>query len=180
MRDPGSEGAITPRTISIDAISVSFETGGVVNQLGCIKASELHEFVVYEDRGEKLNYFLQRDPTNTVNTVDTWGYPITSKGLSGSKRLQQRITEDKKAELEDRMQRAHKQNSESNERIRAFLGVLGRDAKSLPGAKYLQRASTSQAKKKKPTVPINPKTAPTRAQRGEVNAPAPLPGPIFP
>ncbi|GBP69955.1 hypothetical protein EVAR_85723_1 [Eumeta japonica] len=58
---------------------VSFETGKVVDRLGCIKASEVHEVVLYEDRGKNLNYLLQRDPTNTVNIVDTWGHPITSE-----------------------------------------------------------------------------------------------------
>ncbi|GBP82342.1 hypothetical protein EVAR_90977_1 [Eumeta japonica] len=92
-----------PRTISVDAMSVSFKTREVVDRLGCIKASEVHEFVVYEDRGENLNYFLQRDLTNTVNIVGTWGHPITNEGLSGSKRLQQRTTENKKSGV-DRQQ----------------------------------------------------------------------------
>ncbi|GBP53429.1 hypothetical protein EVAR_17504_1 [Eumeta japonica] len=122
---------------------MSFETGEVVDRLGCIKASEVHEVVVYEDRG--------------------------------SERIQQRTSKDKKAELEDSKQRAHKQNSESNKRIRAFLGALIIPAKSLPGAKYMQEASTSQVKRKKPTVPIDPKTAPTRAQKGEVDSLAPVP-----
>ncbi|GBP79464.1 hypothetical protein EVAR_48928_1 [Eumeta japonica] len=81
----------------------------------------------------------------------------------------------KKAELEDSRQRAHKQNSESNERIGVFLSALGRAAKSLPGAKYLQEANTYQAKRKKPTVPIDPKTAKTRARKGEVDPPVPVP-----
>ncbi|GBP77744.1 hypothetical protein EVAR_55409_1 [Eumeta japonica] len=46
--------------------------------------------------------------------------------------------------------------------------------KSLPGAKSLQWASTSEAKKKEPKVPIDPKTVPTRAQKGKVDPPAPV------
>ncbi|GBP91556.1 hypothetical protein EVAR_67825_1 [Eumeta japonica] len=85
---------------------MSFETVELVDQLGCIKASEVHEVVVYENRCENLNYLLQRDPTNTVNIVDTWDHPVISEGLSGS------ITEDKKAELEDSGQKTHKENSQ--------------------------------------------------------------------
>ncbi|GBP85158.1 hypothetical protein EVAR_61003_1 [Eumeta japonica] len=72
---------------------------------------------------------------------------------------------------------AHKENSEFHARIRAFLGALGRAAKRLPCVKYPQGANTSQVKRKKPTVPINPKTAPTRAQKGEVVDP-PVPVPV--
>ncbi|GBP46806.1 hypothetical protein EVAR_10774_1 [Eumeta japonica] len=100
---------------------------------------------------------------------------MTREGLSGFECFQQRITEDKKAELEDSRQRALKENSESNGRIRAFLKALGRATKSLPGAKYPQVASTSQAKRKNPTVPIGPKIAPTRAQKQEVDPPAAVP-----
>ncbi|GBP15069.1 hypothetical protein EVAR_6710_1 [Eumeta japonica] len=88
LGDLGSEGAITPRTISVDAMSVSFNTGKIVDRLEYVKATEVHEVVTYEDRSENLNYLLQRDPTNTVNIVDTWGHPITNEGLSGSERLQ--------------------------------------------------------------------------------------------
>ncbi|GBP89850.1 hypothetical protein EVAR_64223_1 [Eumeta japonica] len=42
-------------------MSVSFQTEEVVDRLGCIKATGIHEIVVYEDRGKNLNYFLQRD-----------------------------------------------------------------------------------------------------------------------
>ncbi|GBP41153.1 hypothetical protein EVAR_31278_1 [Eumeta japonica] len=141
----------------------------------CIKAPEVHEVVVYEDRGENLNYLLQRDLINIVNIVDTWGNPITTEGLSGSKRLQRCITEYNKAVLADSRQRVFKQNSKFNKRIRAFLGALERRTKSLPCTKYRQGASTSQAKRKKPTVPIDPKTAPTRAQKGEIDPPALVP-----
>ncbi|GBP08543.1 hypothetical protein EVAR_71812_1 [Eumeta japonica] len=58
LGDPGSEEPITLRTISVDAMSVSFESGEVVERLGCIKASEVHEVVVYEDRSENPNCLL--------------------------------------------------------------------------------------------------------------------------
>ncbi|GBP66168.1 hypothetical protein EVAR_81825_1 [Eumeta japonica] len=63
---PGFEGAITPRTISVDAMLVFFETGEVVDRLQYIKASEFHEVMVNEDRGENLSYLLQRDSTNVA------------------------------------------------------------------------------------------------------------------
>ncbi|GBP94907.1 hypothetical protein EVAR_69548_1 [Eumeta japonica] len=58
--------AIILRTVIVGTVSVLFEIGEVVNQLGCIKASEVHEVVVYEDRGENLKYLLQCDPTDAV------------------------------------------------------------------------------------------------------------------
>ncbi|GBP37556.1 hypothetical protein EVAR_34591_1 [Eumeta japonica] len=54
------EEATSSRTISVDAMTVFFETGEVLDRLGCSKASEVHEVVVYEVRGENLNYLLQR------------------------------------------------------------------------------------------------------------------------
>ncbi|GBP29742.1 hypothetical protein EVAR_94580_1 [Eumeta japonica] len=100
--------------------------------------------------------------------------PFSTGWLPGSERFEQRITEDKKAELEDSRQRAHKENSESHGRIRTFLGALERAAKSLSGAKYPQGVRTFQANRKKPTVPVDSKVAPTRAQKGEVDPPAPI------
>ncbi|GBP15768.1 hypothetical protein EVAR_93950_1 [Eumeta japonica] len=48
LGDAGSGKAISSRTISVDAILVSFETGEVVDRLECIK--EVYDIVVYEDR----------------------------------------------------------------------------------------------------------------------------------
>ncbi|GBP24088.1 hypothetical protein EVAR_27311_1 [Eumeta japonica] len=65
-----SDSNITPRAISIHAMAVSFETGEVVDRLGCIKASAAHKVMMYEDQNVNLNYLLQRDPTDPVE-VDT-------------------------------------------------------------------------------------------------------------
>ncbi|GBP69959.1 hypothetical protein EVAR_85727_1 [Eumeta japonica] len=136
LRDSSSEGAITLRTISVDAMSVSSETDLI--------------------------------------KVDTGGYSILSEGSSGFERFQQHIAEHKKTELEESRQRAHKEKSESQRRIHLFLGALGRAVKGLPRAKSLQGASTSKPKRKKPKVPIDPKIAPIRAQKGEVDPPVPI------
>ncbi|GBP58793.1 hypothetical protein EVAR_25866_1 [Eumeta japonica] len=118
-----------------------------------------------EDRRENLNYLLQRDPTNTVNIVDTWGHPIISDGLSGSEHLRQRITEDKKSKLEDSRQRAHEENSESNERIRLFISSIRKSRKKLAldkisvGSKYIpsEEEKTNSANRPKNRANKNPK-----------------------
>ncbi|GBP28164.1 hypothetical protein EVAR_76259_1 [Eumeta japonica] len=48
---PSVKWVIIPRTISVDVLLVSFATGERVDQLGYINESEVHEVVVYENRG---------------------------------------------------------------------------------------------------------------------------------
>ncbi|GBP41256.1 hypothetical protein EVAR_32982_1 [Eumeta japonica] len=79
------------------------------------------EIVVYQDRGENLNYLLQRDLTDTVNIVDTWEHTMSSESLLDFEHLQQQIGEDKKAELEESRQISHKKKIESQRRINAYL-----------------------------------------------------------
>ncbi|GBP80865.1 hypothetical protein EVAR_54902_1 [Eumeta japonica] len=52
--------AISSRTISVDAMSVSLETVEVANRLGCIKASEVHEQRIAEDKIAMLEENKQR------------------------------------------------------------------------------------------------------------------------
>ncbi|GBP88200.1 hypothetical protein EVAR_98733_1 [Eumeta japonica] len=58
-----------------------------VSRSRCIKASEVHEVVVYENRGENLNYLLQRD--QKIRFVRFQTSPVTStrnhKNLSRGK-----------------------------------------------------------------------------------------------
>ncbi|GBP71027.1 hypothetical protein EVAR_57795_1 [Eumeta japonica] len=148
----GTGEAISCRTIRVDAMAVSFKIREIVDQLGCIKASEVHEVVVHENQGENLNYLLQRDPIDP-----------------------QHIAEDKIAMLEESRQRAEKEKSESQGCIDAFLGALERAAKSLLRVKSLHGAGTSGTKAKKSKVPMDPKTVPTRTQKGGVDPAVPVP-----
>ncbi|GBP88271.1 hypothetical protein EVAR_82732_1 [Eumeta japonica] len=49
----GFEGEDTPHTAIVDEISVPFETREIVDQLRCIKASEVPEVVMYEYQGSE-------------------------------------------------------------------------------------------------------------------------------
>ncbi|GBP81472.1 hypothetical protein EVAR_86153_1 [Eumeta japonica] len=55
-----------------------------VSRSRCIKASEVHEVVVYENRGENLNYLLQRDPKDPIRQV-----PNVSSNRTGRKQKYQ-------------------------------------------------------------------------------------------
>lgn len=81
----------TPRKISIDAMVIEYEKGETADRLGCITASNHHEVVVYEDRGENLDYLKAPRHDTATNPTDCWGDPIpNSITQSGSERLQQR------------------------------------------------------------------------------------------
>ncbi|GBP56996.1 hypothetical protein EVAR_88625_1 [Eumeta japonica] len=82
---------------------------------------------------------IVKDRDNGLIKVDTWGYPVTCEIASGSELLQQRIGEDNTAELEECRQKAQKEKSETQRRIRAFLYVLGTTAKRMPGVKRLRK-----------------------------------------
>ncbi|GBP18035.1 hypothetical protein EVAR_16981_1 [Eumeta japonica] len=132
--------AITPHTIVVDAMSMSFETGQIVDRLGYIKASEVYEVVVNEDLARVYQVL------NVFSNVKV---------------------KTKKAELEESKQRAHKEKSEFQGRIRVFLKALRRAAKSLPGATSLQGTSISEAKRKKLKVSINPKPRQQGPKKGK-------------
>ncbi|GBP27429.1 hypothetical protein EVAR_17131_1 [Eumeta japonica] len=87
--------------------------------------------------------------------LDTWGHPKTSEGLSGSERLQQRITQDKNAKLED---------------IRNSLKKLAK-AKIPSGSKYIPSDEQEVNSSNRPKNRANK----SPAQKGEIYSPAPVP-----
>ncbi|GBO99975.1 hypothetical protein EVAR_74323_1 [Eumeta japonica] len=111
-----------------------------MDRLGCIKASEVYVVVVYEDRGETINYPVTQ-PKKHRQYSRHLGTSDNKRGFVRFRTSPSTHNKDKKAELAKSRQRADKKNSESRNRIRAFLRALGRAAKSLLGKKYPKRAS---------------------------------------
>ncbi|GBP58282.1 hypothetical protein EVAR_11560_1 [Eumeta japonica] len=132
------------------------------DRLGCIKASEVHEVVVYEDRGENLNHL--NHPTNTVNK-STPRHPMREGLLFRT--YPATHAKDKKAELRTASKELTKQTPESNKRIRAFLSTLIIPAKSLPG-QNMQEASTSREEEKANSA-IDPKNRANKSPKRESN-----------
>lgn len=105
-------GDLGARIISVDAMVVAYEKGEVRDYIGVIKASEKHEVVVYEDRGQNLGFLTPQRPklSATQSLAGIKGSPIANpEGLSGSERLQERVaaegaTEERKAEVHKKQQ----------------------------------------------------------------------------
>ncbi|XP_075990359.1 uncharacterized protein LOC142986010 [Anticarsia gemmatalis] len=81
----------TPRIISVDSMVIGFDRGQAAEYLGCVEASKHHEVVVYEGRGQNLNFLK----TNTQQSAPTPPSPqqptASSSALSGSEILQQKL-----------------------------------------------------------------------------------------
>ncbi|KAG6456670.1 hypothetical protein O3G_MSEX009866 [Manduca sexta] len=88
MAREGEQAQTTPRKISVDAMVVEYERGNVSDQLSCLYASKHHEVIVYENRGENLNYLIAAKKSEALPTSEA-----TVKSWSES--LQQKIAESK-------------------------------------------------------------------------------------
>ncbi|KAG7304756.1 hypothetical protein JYU34_010112 [Plutella xylostella] len=118
-----------PRIISVDAMVIEYRKGEIVDQLGCLKASKHHEIVVYEDRGEDLSFLkghiLARGIDNCHQQAE---YLVT-----GSERLQERMTAGAVAASEQRNMERRMHNLTSQGRVQGFLQAFKAAASSLIG-----------------------------------------------
>ncbi|KAL4705240.1 hypothetical protein ACJJTC_011534 [Scirpophaga incertulas] len=113
-----------PGKISIDAMTVGYTKGETKDMDGIILASKHHELVVYEDRGQDLEYLLPR--TNPPAIPSTSGEPLANPNISGSEELQLRM---------EQMERPVNQNSSANNNtspIHATLVTLGKALLTTP------------------------------------------------
>ncbi|XP_046978117.1 uncharacterized protein LOC124543839 [Vanessa cardui] len=93
LGEAGLERGSDPRVISVDAMVVAYHKGETKDHLGAIQASNHHEVVVYEDRGEDLGFLMKRDQgTDTAAAKHESNLTQTQKA-SGSERLQQALKE---------------------------------------------------------------------------------------
>ncbi|KAL4713304.1 hypothetical protein ACJJTC_018652 [Scirpophaga incertulas] len=113
-----------PGKISIDAMTVGYTKGETKDMEGIILASKHHKLVVYEDRGQDLEYLLPR--TNPPAIPSTSGEPLANPNISGSEELQLRM---------EQMERPVNQNSSTNNNtspIHASLVTLGKALLTTP------------------------------------------------
>ncbi|KAF9822774.1 hypothetical protein SFRURICE_019464 [Spodoptera frugiperda] len=99
----GQVEGVQSRVISVDAAVVASEKGKIADLMGCVQASEYHEVIVYEDRGEDLSFL--RKPVQDPPSVGS---------LSDSERLQQRHLE--QSALQQQQRNAERQHKERTSR----------------------------------------------------------------
>lgn len=157
----------TPRVISVDAMVIEYSTGETADRLGCIKASEHHEVVVYEDRGENLSYL--RTPTHDrKNATDSWGHPVpSSTAISGSERAQQ------KTAAEEAAARRGDSREKGQGPISTFFTAFHTAAQSL--FRVSPRKEPSPEKKSPREAPPPQQAARTKADMGQVSPPRYIP-----
>ncbi|XP_072948186.1 uncharacterized protein [Epargyreus clarus] len=168
LGDPSENPDTTPRVLSLDAMVVGYIKGRAEDHMGSLKASEKHEVVVYEDRGENLSFLKPRQTgiTTALNPVDRWGHPVACpEEVSGSERLQQTRAAENTT--------AGEKLAEYKER-RGMLSAIMRTFKTvsqhIPGKKLLtdqQTPTTSTSKND----PLPAKTALNKAEKGLVEPP---------
>lgn len=168
IREAGENTPVTSRTISVDAMEVGGERGDVADRFGCLKASEHHEVVVYEDRGETLSFLkAPRDPTASATSSTT--SPTTQ---SGSERAQQKAAAEKAAKEQCNTASPETQ-ARSRSRLKAFGTFLSALLPSTSRASQTekQEAAVERFFRKTPTEPPQRKPTPTRADKGQVSPP---------
>ncbi|KAF9406252.1 hypothetical protein HW555_013311, partial [Spodoptera exigua] len=167
----GEAEELAPRTISVDAMAVGWERGDVADRYGCLKASEHHEVIVYEDRGETLSYLrTPRDPTTTT----TGGMsPATGPTTpSGSERAQQKAAAEKAAK-----EQAKTTSPENRAQQKSRLKAIGNFLNALLPSTSHNSSTTKQESalkrffKKSREEPKKPAPVPTRADKGHVSPP---------
>ncbi|XP_060809452.1 uncharacterized protein LOC132901769 [Amyelois transitella] len=84
----------TPKVLSVDVMAVSHHTGETRDHLGALTASQHHEVVVYENRGQDLGFLLRRGQGESEAAANRGGLPSQSRDSSGSERLQQALEEE--------------------------------------------------------------------------------------
>lgn len=157
----GEVDGVTSRIISVDAAVVASQKGKTADLMGCVEASEHHEVIVYEDRGQDLS-FLRK----TVQGPPSVGSP------SGSERLQQKYSE--QSALQKHELNIERQNRERDSRssmwaitsaICTAVGLVSSPfRRSMTGSTH-GGGHVAQVQ------PNQPKSSPTRAAMGHVCPP---------
>ncbi|KAF9799285.1 hypothetical protein SFRURICE_016237, partial [Spodoptera frugiperda] len=156
----GDVEGIHSRIISVDAAVVAYEKGKTVDLMGCIRASEHHEVIVYEDRGEDLSFLkrsVQRQPR-----VDS---------PSGSERLQQQYLQQSALQQQQRATERENKKLASRGRMWAITTAIC-SVTGLIASPFRKNASKS-LKTSCPTQiqSAHSRSSPTRAAMGHVCPP---------
>lgn len=165
---------VTPRKISVDAMVVAYEKAEARDYIGAVRASQNHEVIVYEDRGQNLRHLrpYRPDLVATAKPVDRWGHPIANPdNLSGSERLQNQRAEEKEKEKIDK----NTKNEPKETPLKFMAKVLTDAMQNLLTKKSKVKSAKAQtsgpAKVKPPPKPQDPHTVLTKAQKGLVIPP---------
>ncbi|XP_050563633.1 uncharacterized protein LOC126913011 [Spodoptera frugiperda] len=161
--EAGGDPAFTARTISVDAMAVGGERGEVADRFGCLKASEHHEVVVYEDRGETLS-FLKAPRRLTACAAS----PSTPATQSGSERAQQKAAADK---AEQNKTRCPEDRVQSRSRLKVFGTFLNTLLPTATRNSNRQETAVERFFSRIAKPPTQPKPTPTRADKGQVSPP---------
>ncbi|XP_050563196.1 uncharacterized protein LOC118276113 isoform X1 [Spodoptera frugiperda] len=158
----GDVEGIHSRIISVDAAVVAYEKGKTADLMGCIRASEHHEVIVYEDRGEDLS-FLKRSVQRQLR-VDS---------PSGSERLQQQYLQQSALQQQQRATERENKKLQSRGRMWAITTSIC-SVTGLIASPFRKNASKStQGSESCPTQiqSAHSRSSPTRAAMGHVCPP---------
>lgn len=182
MGERGADGITGPRKISVDAMVVGYITGNTEDHLGALAASEHHEIVVYEDRGQNLSHLRPRpaDQDSTGPPTDCWDHPIVGTDISGSERLENRVRIERLQARQGAMNINERKDNEktlssiTSTLSRAFLALPELVTKKISG---LRRSASVEKAVEEFTNPHSerrertPKKERTRADMGQVSPP---------
>ncbi|KAF9408567.1 hypothetical protein HW555_011787 [Spodoptera exigua] len=168
IREAGERTNIAARTISVDAMAIGWDRGEVADRLGCLKASEQHEVIVYEDRGENLS-FLKAPKDSAAGRTNP---SIDPSGQSASDRAQQRADAGRAAEEQGKTG-SPDDGAKNKSRLKAIGSFL---RNLLPGPSRANPSITQERAvadffKKKAKEPAPPRVTLTRADKGHVTPP---------
>ena len=173
------------RIISVDAMVVAHLKGQTVDRMGAIRASQRHEVVVYEDRGEDLS-FLKAPQTAaaTQNPTGENGTTNAETTMTGSERLEQRLVQQRKTEGELRKKIQKMERTAALERLKLSVKLFNQSSRTIQKINFKNKATIRSVKVEKeqiealieflkePKAPLEPlKPKPTMADLGLVQPP---------
>ncbi|KAH9628737.1 hypothetical protein HF086_003691 [Spodoptera exigua] len=155
-------------TRNVDAMAIGWDRGEVADHLGCLKASEQHEVIVYEDRGENLSFPKAPKDSAAGRTNPS----IDPYGQSASDRAQQRADAGRAAEEQGKTG-SPDDAAKNKSRLKAIGSFLRNLLPSPSGANpsITQERAVADFFKKKAKEPAPPRLTLTRADKGQVTPP---------
>uniref|UniRef100_A0A2A4JHJ8 (+)RNA virus helicase C-terminal domain-containing protein n=1 Tax=Heliothis virescens TaxID=7102 RepID=A0A2A4JHJ8_HELVI len=163
-----------PTTISVDAMVIAFIKGEVMDHVGCIRASNHHEVIIYENRGEDLSFLQQHNPSRTGESIVEQREEL-HKNLqtkSGSEKLQERIAL-KRAQDQQRAAEQNRRSMSTMSELRAVTNAFMTVISQTPTRHrtYQNMRSSKRTHQNQRSDLPHSATQPTREQMGHVRAP---------
>lgn len=173
MGEASSDTDHIPRKVSVDAMVLGIERGKVADRYGCLIASEQHEVVVYEDRGENLSFLKvpRQDEAIATSPMNVESMPCIQ---SGSERLQERLADARAVQRQLQDAAVRREKSELRRQCNILTeAILTKHARFTIQDRQIAAAFLRES-------PRNfgaqePRPTRTKAQKGQVSPPSLIP-----